>query len=115
MDSQPLRPRRTRAATALLMLLSLILALPVTATARGEAAPVTLGEWKRIVYNTPDREIDATQKGVAAAPPPAPQPALQTSSESSPPKEPVVRTQIPRMWFSGKPQRGRGRRRRRAR
>ena len=97
------------------MVLTLILALPKTATAPGEAAPVTWGEWKRIVYNTPDREVDATQTGPATAPPPAPPPALQTSSEPSPPKEPVARAQIPRLWFSGKSQTGRSRRRRRRR
>jgi hypothetical protein len=112
----PERPRRrSRPAIALLVALSLILALPITATARGEAAPVTLGDWMRNIHVSSDREIDLTQDGLAAAAPPAPMPAVQTSSEPAAPKEPVTRNQVPRLWFSGKPQTLRKRRRRRLR
>jgi hypothetical protein len=104
-----LRPRLT----ALLMALALVLALPVTATARGEAQPVTLGQWMRIIFVTPDREIDPSQKAVAVAPATPPPPVVQTSSEPAPAKEPVVRATPPRLWFPWQRDPPRRRRRRR--
>jgi hypothetical protein len=86
--------------TALAMAFALVLALPVTATAGGEAQPVTLGEWMRTIFVTPDREIDTSQKGVASAPPPLPTPVVQASSEPAPAKQPVARPQVPRLWLN---------------
>jgi hypothetical protein len=97
------------------MVLALLFALPITTIAAAEAAPVTVGDWMRTIFASPDREVDGSQKGLAATPPPAPQPALQTSSEPTPPKEPVARAQLPRLWFSGGRQNGRKRRARRLR
>ena len=84
--------------TAWLAALVLVLTLPLTAIS-GAAEPVTLGDWMRIIHVTPDREIDASQDGLAAVSTPPPAPVLQTSSEPAP-KEPVVRTTVPRLWFS---------------
>ena len=60
-----------------------------------------MGEWMRILFVTPDRELDPTQRGMAIAPPPMPAPQIQTSSEPSPSQEPVNRAQSPRLWFRG--------------
>jgi hypothetical protein len=98
---------------AVLMVLALLFALPITATARGEAAPMTRGELMRILHVAPFRKFDPTQAGVAASPPPVLPPALQSSSEPAPPKEPVTRPQVPRLWFGGQRLRVRKRRRRR--
>jgi hypothetical protein len=109
-ESEPLglRPRLM----ALITAAALLLALPVTATARGESQPVTLGEWMRIIFVTPDREIDSSQKGTAIAPPPLPTQAVQTSSEPAPTREPIARAQIPRLWLTRKQEQARKHRRR---
>jgi hypothetical protein len=97
------------------MVATLMLALPTITTAGLDAQPLTMGEWMRILFVTPDRELDASQKGVAIAPPPLPAPQVQTSSDPAPPKEPVNRAaQSPRLWFRGGGLRT-GRRRRRQR
>jgi hypothetical protein len=90
-----LRPRLT----ALLMVVALLLVQPLTATAAGEAQPVTLGEWMRIIFVAPERQIDPSQKGVAVALATPPPPVVQTSSEPAPAKEPVVRATPPRFWL----------------
>ena len=109
---QRIGPGRLRLVTAVLMMIALLWALPITATARGEAVPMTVGEWKRIIYVAPERKVDPSQKGVAVTAPPVPPPVVQASSEPAPPKEPVVRAQIPRLWFAGGRQTVRRRRRR---
>jgi hypothetical protein len=99
-----------RQTVALLSLGTLLAALPITAVAKA-AEPVTLGEWMRIVFVTPDREIDSSQPGLAGTPPPTPPPVLQTSSEQTPPKpSSVVRDRLPDGWL--RRDRARSRRRR---
>jgi hypothetical protein len=87
-------------------------ALPVAALAHAHE-PVTLGEWMRTVFVTPDREVDRGQKALAAAPPVPPPVALQTSSEQqTPPKQPAVRDRLPDVWVRRDRVRGRRRGRR---
>ncbi len=106
-------PRRSLAVVAVTMVIALLLALPISATARGEAVPMTRGELMRIIHVAPFRKVDATQAGVAAAGAPVMPPVVQTSSEPAPPREPVNRTDVPRLWFRGEGRRvGRRRRRR---
>ena len=74
------------------------LALPVAALANA-VEPVTLADWLRTIYVTPDREIDRADPAMVASPPAPPPPALQTSSEQTPPKQPIVRDRLPEGWF----------------
>jgi hypothetical protein len=94
----------------LLTAFAFLLALPTMATASAEAQPVTLGDWMRTIFVTPDCKVDTAQKGVAAAPPPVPVPALQSSSAPAAPKEPVAQNQVARFWLQPE---GRTKRRRR--
>ena len=97
---------------AVAMVATLMLALPTITTAGLDAQPLTMGEWMRMLFVTPDRQLDPAQKA-AIAPPPLPIPQIQTSSEPSPSQEPVNRAQSPRLWFtSGGRRTGRRRRRR---
>src|SRR5688500_11191353 len=78
-------------------------ALPATALS-GAAEPVTLADWMRTVFVTPDREIDTSQPAVAVAPPPPPPVVLQTTSEQippdkAPPKRSGLRNQMPDTWL----------------
>src|SRR5687767_1537199 len=87
-----------RRLVAALMVAAFLGALPAASIA-GAAEPVTLADWMRTIFVTPDREVDSTQQGLAAAPPPAPPVALQTSSEPTPPKDTVVRNRMPESWL----------------
>jgi hypothetical protein len=109
------RPVDTRALArrtgALVMAVALLLALPTITTTGAAAQPVTFADWMRAVFVTPDRKIDPSHKGTAVAPPPLPPAAVQASSEPAPPKEPIQRVQVPRLWFRGDGRRSRRRRR----
>jgi hypothetical protein len=82
---------------ALFALFALLSSLPTTVLA-GASQPVTVGDWMRQIFVTPDREIDASQKGLAAAVPIAPPPIVDTSSQPIP-KEPQVRPFVPRFYL----------------
>jgi hypothetical protein len=97
---------------AVCLALALLLALPATTTARALAEPVTIGDWMRVLFVTPDRKLDASHDGLAWTPPPPPAPQVQTSSEPAAPAEPAARTEIPRLWLR-RDSRRTGRRRRR--
>ena len=103
-----------RRGVALLALAGFLGALPAAAIA-GAAEPLTLADWMRTIFVTPDREVDTSQAGVAVTPPPPPPVALQTSSqqippEKAPPKNNRLQNQMPDAWLRGQ---ARGRRRRR--
>lgn len=87
---------------ALLALAGFLAALPVAALAHA-AEPVTLAEWLRTIYVTPDRELDRSDPATVVAPPSPPPPALQTSSEQIPPKQPVLRNRVPDGWLRRNP------------
>jgi hypothetical protein len=92
-DPQRLWPRRVRAMLAAILL---FLALPMTAVAPGAAAPVTAGEVMRALYLAPDRKIDVSQKGVAAAPPPAMETVqIQRSTEPAAPVKTAAPAELP--------------------
>jgi hypothetical protein len=91
-DPEPRAPRGLRG-RALLAIATVLLALPIAATA-GAAEPVTIGEWMRAIFVTPDREIDTSQEGVAAAPAPLPAPTAQASTQPTPPRAPVARADV---------------------
>jgi hypothetical protein len=106
-------PARASSIVAMLALAAFIAALPVAALAHAHE-PVTLGEWMRTIFVTPDREMDRGQKALAATATPPPPVALQSSSEQqTPPKQQVVRDRLPDAWV--RRDRVRGRRRRRVR
>jgi hypothetical protein len=88
--------RRGLRGRALLAIATMVIALPIGATA-GAAEPVTIGDWMRTIFVTADRDIDTSQAGVAAAPPPLPAPAAQASTQPAPPKAPVVRAEVARL------------------
>jgi hypothetical protein len=88
--------------TAVLALAAFCLALPVAALANA-AEPVTLAEWLRTIYVTPDREIDRSDPATVVAPPAPPPPAVQTSSEQVPPRQPIARDRVPEGWFRRNP------------
>jgi hypothetical protein len=89
--------RWTRRIVAVVAAAMFCLALPVAALTNA-AEPVTLADWLRTIYVTPDREIDRSDPAVVAPPPAPPPPALQTSSEQTPPKQPIVRDRLPDGW-----------------
>lgn len=91
-----------RRSLALATLLAFFAALPASALAHA-AEPLTLGEWKRMLFVTPDRKIDRSNPAVATAPPVPPPVVLQTSSEQIPPQQPVVRDRIPDAWLRRDP------------
>jgi hypothetical protein len=94
------RPGTTRPRLAALVLaVALFLASPIAAVESAAAQPVTLGDWLRMTFVTMGCKTDPSEKGLGVAPPPAPPPALQTSSEPAPPKDPATTVQVPRFWF----------------
>ena len=90
--------RAARRSVALLALATFFAALPAGALAHA-AEPVTLADWLRAIFVTPDRKIDRTAPAVAVATPPPPPLVLQTSSQQVPPKAPVIRDRIPEAWL----------------
>ena len=60
--------RWTRRAVAVVAMAAFCLALPVAALANA-AEPVTLADWLRTIYVTPDREIDPADPAVVVPPP----------------------------------------------
>ncbi|HEY0710400.1 MAG TPA: hypothetical protein VGG33_26575 [Polyangia bacterium] len=87
----------TSRVVALIAALALFVTLPITALAHA-SEPVTVGDWMRQIFVTPDREIDPSQKGLAAAVPVTPPPAIDTSSQPIP-KEPQARPQVSRFFL----------------
>ncbi len=103
--------RRTgRSLVAAIAMAGLLASLPATAIANA-AEPITLADWLRTIFVTPDRELDASQQGVAVSPPPPPSVVVQTSSERIPPEQPVVRNRVPDGWLRDDRQRDAKRRR----
>ena len=103
--------RRTgRGLVAVVAMAGLFASLPATAIANA-AEPITLADWLRTIFVTPDREVDASQQGVAVSPPPPPPVVVQTSSERIPPEQPVVRNRVPDGWLRDDRQRDAKRRR----
>ncbi len=102
-----------RRGIAILALAAFLGVLPETAVLNA-AEPVTLADWLRLIYVTPDREVDRTAPGLAAATAPAPPVVLQTSSEQTPPKPTADRNRLPDTWIRHPSRRSRRRRRRRA-
>jgi hypothetical protein len=94
--------RWTRQVVAVVAMAAFCLALPVAAVANA-AEPVTLADWLRTIYVTPDREIDRADPAVVVPPPAPPPPVLQTSSEQTPPKQPIVRDRVPEGWLRRNP------------
>jgi hypothetical protein len=95
---------------ALLLLATFLAATPVTALVHA-AEPVTLGDWMRTIFVSPDREIDRSPEALTVALPAPPPVALQTSSEQTPPKQPMVRDRLPEVWVRAGSRRSRRRRR----
>jgi hypothetical protein len=80
------------------VLCAFLAALPTTAVANA-AAPITLADWMRTIFVTPDREVDQNKPAIPVPTPTPPTPAPQTSSEQVPPQNTAVRTQLPEAWL----------------
>lgn len=79
-------------------LVAFLAALPATAVTN-QAEPITLADWMRTIFLSPDREVDQHKPAIPVPTPAPPPPAPQTSSEQVPPQHTAVRTQLPEAWL----------------
>jgi hypothetical protein len=98
-----------RRAVAIITLAGLMGLLPSAAILHA-SEPVTLADWLRQIFVTPDRKVDRFQPALAAASPPPPPVVLQTSSEKTPPSQAVNRSALPEAWMRQSARRSRKRR-----